>query len=61
MPTLMIDAALFITIDISALVVQAIGGGAASAAQTDAGASRGARIMEVGIIIQLGMSIIPFV
>jgi len=46
-------ATIFIVIDIVALVVQAIGGGAASSASTDAGASTGAKIMEGGIIIQL--------
>jgi len=46
-------AVIFILIDVAALVVQAIGGGAASAAQTDDAASKGAKIMEGGIIIQL--------
>ena|SRR5258708_4613044 len=50
---------IFIVIDVIALVVQAIGAGEASAAQTDAGTSHGARVMEGGIIIQLGESHTP--
>ncbi|KAF8312738.1 RTA1 like protein-domain-containing protein [Cantharellus anzutake] len=46
-------ATLFIVIDTISLVIQAVGGGMASAASTDAAASHGAHIMEGGIILQL--------
>lgn len=46
-------AIIFCSGDILSLVIQAIGGGTASAADTDEGAERGARIMVAGVILQL--------
>ncbi|KAH8108532.1 RTA1-domain-containing protein [Phellopilus nigrolimitatus] len=43
----------FCSVDIAALVVQAVGGASASSATTDSGAEDGAHIMLAGIIIQL--------
>ncbi|KAH7338435.1 RTA1 like protein-domain-containing protein [Rhizoctonia solani] len=44
---------IFITVDVTALVIQAIGGGMASVAETFEAAEQGAHIMLGGIIIQL--------
>ena len=49
-----LDSIIFCTIDFAALVIQALGGGIASSANTDSGSKLGADIMLVGIIIQLG-------
>ncbi|KIO16763.1 hypothetical protein M407DRAFT_85640, partial [Tulasnella calospora MUT 4182] len=43
----------FITLDVSALVVQSVGGAQASAAETLEGANRGAKVMVGGIILQM--------
>ncbi|KDQ16601.1 hypothetical protein BOTBODRAFT_30523 [Botryobasidium botryosum FD-172 SS1] len=44
---------IFCTVDLVSLIVQAVGGGAASAATTPEGAERGGRVMLGGIIVQL--------
>ncbi|THG98758.1 hypothetical protein EW026_g3490 [Hermanssonia centrifuga] len=44
---------IFLTCDLIALFIQAVGGGIASSANTVAGTNLGATIMQVGIIIQL--------
>ncbi|KAG8948799.1 hypothetical protein FRC04_009262 [Tulasnella sp. 424] len=43
----------FISLDVSALVVQSVGGAQASAADTLEGANRGAKVMVGGIILQM--------
>jgi hypothetical protein len=48
------DAKIFITADVIALLIQAGGGAIASISKTHAGASRGGKIMLVGIVIQFG-------
>ena len=55
-----VDAIIFVTIDLIALVVQAIGGGMASAALQKANENpdKGGHIMLVGIVIQLVETII---
>lgn len=49
-----VDSTIFITADVTALVIQAAGGALASIANTHEGAERGGNIMLAGIIIQLG-------
>ncbi|KDQ16600.1 hypothetical protein BOTBODRAFT_186282 [Botryobasidium botryosum FD-172 SS1] len=46
-------AIIFCSIDLISLIVQAIGGGAASGATTQKGADQGGRVMLAGIIIQM--------
>ena len=48
------DAKIFIAADVTALVIQAVGGAMASIADTYEAAERGGNIMLAGIIIQLG-------
>lgn len=49
-----LDSIIFITADVTALVIQAVGGALASIANTLEGADRGGNIMLAGIVIQLG-------
>ena len=49
-----IDSMIFISADVTALVIQAAGGAMASIADTPAGAEQGGKIMQGGIVIQLG-------
>ena len=54
-----IDPIIFISADVTALVIQAVGGAMASIADTLDGAERGGRTMLGGIIIQLGTLVLP--
>ena len=53
------DLKIFVTSDVLALVIQAVGGAIASGANTNAGSKLGSNIMLAGIFAQMGENLIP--